>query len=245
MNNRLRAAGLLAGICLAGLAVAGCQQLPAAAPVADIANPAAPAVHATGSGEKEQTVAGASPTREAMFEGTVVSINPDRRLVTFRLDDGKTVRLKVGQGAGALTPIRKGDRAAFSLRETVEVIQDASFHPRTGHLVDRPSPGSTAEREEYNAYFHRSPTGHHAVNWSEVIDIPARVAGVDTQSRLLKLKTYDGRLIEVRPETSNNRMDFATFKLGEPVVARFRELDDIRVVEATPDSANHTLPSQP
>lgn len=246
MHNRVKAAGLLGGLWLTGLAVTGCQRLPAA-PEADTAKPAAaaPAVAATGAGDQEPTVTGANPTREARFEGTVVLINPDRRQVTFRLDDDKTVRLQVGKDAGALTPIKTGDRVAFSLRETVEIIQDASFHPQTGHLFDRPPPGSTAEREEYNAYFYRSPAGHHAVNWSEVIDIPARVADVGPQSRRLQLKTYDGRLIEVRPDSSSKPMDLATYKLGEPVVARFRELDAIRVIDIPPEPTNRTPPNQP
>lgn len=248
MNIRMKLADMLGALLLAGMTVPGCQRQstpPDAAPV----NPSAvaPTVPSTRPGPSAAAPATATPTRETRFEGTVMLINRDRRQVTFRLDDGKTVRLNVGKGAGALTTIKKGDRAAFSLRETVEVVQDASFHPESGHLVDRAPPGSMAEREQYNTYFNRSPAGHHEVNWSEVIEIPARVVGLEPGSRLLKLKTYDGRLIEVRPDSGNGDIkDFAMLKIGEPVVARFRELDDIRVLETSAaGQVNPTPPTQP
>jgi len=227
--------GILGGLLLTGLLLPGCRNLSnpqvdaPEKPIA-VANPMASSVTAATTDRSDEV---GSPTREARFEGKVQSINRDRRQVTFRLDDGKAVRLKVGAQAGDFNRLEVGDRAEFRLRETVEILQDTYFHPETGHLVNRAPPGGMAEREQYNTYYQRPPTGHHEVNWSEVIEIPARVFSVDPASRLLKLLTYDGRLLEVKTSvTGNAGKEMEPFGIGKPVVARFRELDSIKVIDS-------------
>jgi len=56
---------------------------------------------------------------------------------------------------------------------------------------------------------------------------------VDPASRLLKLLTYDGRLLEVKTSvTGNAGKEMEPFGIGKPVVARFRELDSIKVIDS-------------
>jgi hypothetical protein len=166
----------------------------------------------------------------AIFEGTLQATHRDRRQVTILLDDGKQVRVKVGKGGGDFTSLKPGNRVSFKLHESVEIVQDTSFHPETGHIVERFPPGSMAERELYNSYYNRPPTGHHAVNGSEIIEVPAKVASVDPNSRTISLVTYDHRHFTVH--VSDTRVDLSGLETGEPVVARFREVDELDVIHS-------------
>ncbi|HUL14310.1 MAG TPA: hypothetical protein VLU73_19330 [Methylococcaceae bacterium] len=181
--------------------------------------------------QKETADTGVNETvRMAIFEGTLQATHRDRRQVTILLDDGKQVRVKVGKGGGDFTSLKPGNRVSFKLHESVEIVQDTSFHPETGHIVERFPPGSMAERELYNSYYNRPPTGHHAVNGSEIIEVPAKVASVDPNSRTISLVTYDHRHFTVH--VSDTRVDLSGLETGEPVVARFREVDELDVIHS-------------
>ncbi|WP_139558879.1 hypothetical protein [Methylotetracoccus oryzae] len=153
-------------------------------------------------------------------------MNRVSRQATLLLDDGKVlVKVDVGKGAGDLGALTPGSQVSFTLREPVSITRDHFFHPETGHIVNRYPPGSMSERELTSSYHSRSPTGHHGSHWAKTIDVPAKVVSVDADARVVQLGTYDGRHFAIK--VSNPRVNLADLSAGEPVVAHFKEIDEL------------------
>ncbi|MDF9393621.1 MULTISPECIES: hypothetical protein [Methylococcus] len=227
---------LIACLLSAGLGLTGCAE-----PPPKPATSAYPAALPTAAARDDTARTLPAPTgksapkpaliRARAFEGTVKAIHPADRQVVFLLADGKRVTVKVGPPAGSLADLRVGDLATFELAETVEIVTNDNHHPETGEIVMHPVPGSMQEREYFNPYYHRdglSAAKRHELYWSGIIEIPAWVVSSDPQSRLITLKSREGRVFSVRMAPEAGRLD--EYEPGEAVVARFKEVDDITVI---------------
>lgn len=221
---------------IGSVALAGCAESPRKA--APDARPAPlPAEAQTGNGTAGAHPAGPETTatlpvqtRMSAFEGTVKAIHHSSRRVTFLLADGKRATVKVAAQAGNLGDLHVGDLARFELAETVEIVRN-HFHPESGMIVMEHIAGSTKEREGYNAYYDRDVHAsgkHNELSWSETIEIPARVVSFDPGSGTITLKSLEGRVFSVH--MAEEARNLGEYKPGETVMARFKEVDDITVI---------------
>ncbi|QXP88728.1 hypothetical protein [Methylococcus capsulatus] len=228
--------GPIACLLSAGFGVIGCTE-PSPKPAAS-EYPAALPTTAAGDDTARPLSAGTGKSapkpaliRARAFEGTVKAIHPAVRQVVFLLADGKRVTVTVSPRAGSLADLRVGDLVTFELAETVEIVRNDDHHPETGEIVMHPVPGSMQEREYFNPYYHRdgmSAAKRHESHWSGIIEIPSWVVSYDSQSRLITLKSREGRVFSVRVAPEAGKPD--EYAPGEAVVARFKEVEDVTVI---------------
>lgn len=214
------------------LALSGCQHpaIPAQVINASVPTGAAKPVIAAGSGQ-DQRDAGLSPVTLRLEEvtGTLKSIDRRGDRIIVRLDDGKLARMRLAGVSRQPVSAQPGQRIGLSLRESVEIVRGQYFHAVTGHIVAREAPGSAGERENYNTYYNRAPTGHHGAQWVEVMDIPAQVVETYPERAEIRLITRRGREFTVR--VSDPRFGVRDLIPHEPVVVRFREVDEIHPLD--------------
>ena len=161
--------------------------------------------------------------------GTLQSIDQRGNRLIMLMDDGKLIRVKLSDLSKKDSMLRSGQRIGFSLKESVEVIRNQYQHAVKGHAVAREAPGSSGERENYNSYYNRGPTGHHGRRWVEVMDVPARVVEVYPQRSEILLITQRGRKFMVK--IYNDSLDMSEIRPDESVIARFKEIDEIYILD--------------
>lgn len=171
------------------------------------------------------------PVTTRLEEVTGILKSIDRRGNRFivQMDNGKLLRLKLSGLPNKSLAVRVDQRVGFSLQESVEILRNQYLHPVNGQAVAREPPGSGGERENYNSYYNRAPTGHHGTQWVEVMDIPAKVVKLYPERSEIRLLTQRGRQFTVR--VSDPSIDLSKVMPNESVIARFREIDEIYPIE--------------
>jgi hypothetical protein len=177
----------------------------------------------------EEALPGPVITRLEEVTGILKTIDRRGNRFVVQMDNGKLLRLKVSGLSKSGVTVQTGQRIGFSLRESVEVIRNQYIHAADGQAVAREAPGSSGERENYNSYYNRPPTGHHGTQWVEVLDIPARVVQTYPERSEIGLVTRQGRQLTVR--ISDSRVDINKFSPNESVIVRFREADEIYPID--------------
>jgi hypothetical protein len=171
-----------------------------------------------------------SLTRMRAFEGKITAIDTSNKKVSFVLNDGQAVEVKITAEDVDLSSLRVGDRAEYELTETDEIIPLHLYRPGkssvTGFDVN-----SAKERDSYNAYFndeiHASAKSQDVI-WEQIIDIPGKIESVDASSRMVTIKSDEGRMLSIRAGSGVRNLN--EFSPGDKVVVRFTKLGDIKVL---------------
>ena len=224
---------LIGAVVFAQLVLSGCQTDRLPARVVSVQNmPVARTAVTPGSdGQNADSASAPGPviTRLEEVTGTLKAIDRRGNRIVVRMDNGKLLRLQLSGLPKSGVTVRTGQRIGISLRESVEIIRNRFMHAADGQAVAREAPGSSGERENYNSYYNRPPTGHHGTRWVEVLDIPARVVRTYPERSEIRLITQRGRQLTVK--VSDSRHDVGDIAPNESVIVRFREADEIYPIE--------------
>jgi hypothetical protein len=189
----------------------------------------------TSSSEGKKSIDGKDSFKQSVtirIEGVVGILKAiDKRgdRIIVQMDNGKLLRLKMTGLSKSHLTIKTGQRISFSMHESVEIIRNRFLHGVDGSSVAREAPGSSGERENYNSYYNRGPTGHHGTQWVDVMDVPARVVDIDYNQSTVRLITQKGRAFTVQLSGANE--DINGILPNESVLVRFKEIDEINQID--------------
>lgn len=214
--------------------LSACQTERLPAKVINVSDPAA-AESSVNSGRalavksSSQAIPAPVTTRLEEVTGTLKTIDRRGNRIVVQMDNGKLLRLKVSGLVKKQLNVQPGQRIGFSLRESVEIIRNRYLHAVDGGIVAREAPGSSGERENYNSYYNRAPNAHHGSHWEEDMNIPATVVQTYPDRSEIRLVTKAGRQFTVKVSDGQTRVDNVT--PDEPVIVRFREVDEIHLID--------------
>lgn len=121
-----------------------------------------------------------------VIQGTVESIDRDKRMVTVKGEDGRTVAMRVGQGVRNFDNLKKGDQvtARFSEAFALAIAEGSDSDIRT--------------RVEADAARQAAPGGKPGMQAMERVTLVANVFEVDRQAGLVTLRGTSGDPFQVR-----------------------------------------------
>lgn len=204
MNSRIKTL-LLGGstAVLTGTLLMGCASKKPAEPPP--AAPAQPAAETTRPGAAEESV--------LTVTATVQAINKKKRVVTLKFPDGRTSKVTCGPEVRNFDQIQVGDDVTAEFRETVELF-----------IADQP----TEPDVQSGAVLKRAPKGSRPADvFVKAFELKATVEAIDYDTREVKLKGPEGKIIKVTAGPEVKRLN--EVKKGDTVVARYAKLFSIQV----------------
>ena len=198
--------GLLTVSLLSGCADSGSKDQPEAAAVAE---------PITASAAQEQVAAdkpGAIEGELVAISAKVKAINKKNRVVTLKYPDSKESKIKCGPEVRNFSQIRVGDDVTATFLESVELFV-------TG--ASKPSAERTTE-------VNRAPLGGKpGFSAIDAVEVKATVVAIDYQTREVKLKGPEGKIIKIKAGPEVKR--FNEVIKGDTVVARLTRATSIEV----------------
>lgn len=160
----------------------------------------------------EQAVTPAAEMPAAALAGattvtaTVEAIDLDTREVTLKGEDGKRVKLTVGEEARNLPQLKVGDVVTFEYYQLLAL----ALEPTTGVVREK------VERQEVG----RAPLGAKPAGYvQKTVDITGTVHAIDAKSRTVTLRGPERSLtLKVDKE-----VDLSKIEVGQTVLARYIE----------------------
>ena len=131
--------------------------------------------------------------------GTIEKLNPDKRLMTLKLDDGKKKTLKVDKSVKDLDKFRVGDRVQMSYTE--EIV-----------MMARPSDEGTAQVAKFGAVNIESEGDKPALVKVDTSVISGKIISIDAKKRRLTFEDPNGKKKTVK--LSRRIKDLDKFKPG-------------------------------
>ena len=142
----------------------------------------------------------------------VKAINKKNRVVTLKYPDGKESKIKCGPEVRNFAQIHVGDDVTATFMETVELFV-------TG--ASKPSADRTTEVKRARL---GSKPGFSAI---DAVEVKATVVAIDYQTREVKLKGPEGKIIKIKAGPEVKR--FNEVIKGNTVVARLTRATSIEV----------------
>jgi Cu/Ag efflux protein CusF len=142
----------------------------------------------------------------ASVTATVEAIDLDKRQVTLKGEDGKRVKLTVGEEARNLPQLQVGDLVTFDYYELLAV----GLEPASGGVRERIET-TEVERAPRGA----KPGGHY----QETVDITGTIQAIDAKHRTVTLKGPERTLTL----SLDKGVDLSGLKVGQTVLARYVE----------------------
>jgi hypothetical protein len=171
-----------------------------------------------GAGKQETGKPGIVVTDVSVAKATVDAIDYDKRTVTLKGPEGKTLTLKVDKNAKNFDQVKKGDQVTAQYYESIAVfVRKAGDQPSAAGLdtVQVAPPG-------------QKPAAI-AVNTAE---LTAKVEAIDYKKRTLTLKGPEGNTKTLKIDKSVKK--FKNIKQGDDVVVRLTEAVAISVQSPQP-----------
>lgn len=134
--------------------------------------------------------------------GTIEKLNPDKRLMTLKLDDGKKKTLKVDKSVKDLDKFRVGDRVQMSYTE--EIV-----------MMARPSDEGTAQVAKLGAVSIESEGDKPALVKVDTSVIGGKIISIDAKKRRLTFEDPNGKKKTVK--LSRRIKDLDKFKPGDSI----------------------------
>jgi hypothetical protein len=134
--------------------------------------------------------------------GVIEKVDPDKRVMTLKLDDGKKKTLKVDKSVKDLDKFRVGDRVQMSYTE--EII-----------MMAQPSDEDTAQMAKYGAVDVQSEGDNPVLVKVDTSVIKGKIISIDAKKRSLTFEGPDGRKKTVKLSRRVKNLD--KFKPGDAI----------------------------
>lgn len=179
--------------------------------VAVIAQAQAPSTDSPAAAVKDRP--GVVYVDRSSLAATVEAVDMDKRTVTLRGPDGKTVTLKAPPEVRNFDQIKTGDAVLAEFLDAVAVFVRTSDTP--------PDAGETGRVEV-------APRGEKpALAMADTVEVRARVEAIDHGTRTVTLRGPEGNVKSITVDPSVQRLD--QVKVGDEVVIRHTEAVAITV----------------
>lgn len=149
------------------------------------------------------------------IEATVEAIDREKRNVTLKGPDGKSVKIDIDEQVKNLPQVEVGDRVII---EYIEAVSIQVFAP--GEV----EPGATAVSASESAKPGEKPAGVAM----EAVTIVATIEAINQEEQTATLKTADGESKTVKARNPDN---LEKVKVGDKVMITYTEAIGIKVTE--------------
>lgn len=167
------------------------------------------APHGMAQEEQESKKAPAMVISETnVVKATVEDVDLEKRQVTLKNDEGKQVKLKVGEAVRNLDKVKKGDKISAAYYKSAALSLNKAGE----------TPAEPAQKEAIIVSKKGERPGGLAVKTTEVT---ATVEEIDLPNREVTLKGPEGNTVELKVDDRVKNLD--QVKKGDQVVARFTE----------------------
>lgn len=203
----LVSAAIPLGLLCAGALISGCGNSNTGPMHSDA--PLAPTPHVAGDPPPRTLrppIAGALEVNAVQIVAEVTAVDVAKRVITFKLPDGKTEEIKAAKEMPNFDKVHVGDRVAARVS-----VETALFVRRDGE------PPSTQEADILGV---RVRGDRPAAVQSEAVEVTATVVSVDEKNQKLKLLFAGGREATV---DVHHAIDLSTVKPGDDIIARVSE----------------------
>jgi Cu/Ag efflux protein CusF len=148
--------------------------------------------------------------------GTVQKVDPDKRTMTIKLDNGKKKTLKVDKSVRDLEQFKPGDRVQESYTE--EIIA----------MAERSDEG-TAKLAKYGAVDVEPEGDKPALVKVDTSEITGKIVSIDPKKRRLKFEAPDGKARTLK--LSHKIKDLDRFRPGETINMAITDQLVVEIVE--------------
>lgn len=175
------------------------------------AQPAAP--QATAPAPQEENLPAKAAGELTVVTAKVDSIKKKDRIVVLKYPDGKKVHVKCGPEVRNFDQIRVGDDVTAEFLETAELFVVGPDNKPIGGQ---------------SAVVKRAPKGAKPAGIAvESVEIAATVEKIDYNSRMVTLKSPEGKIVKVKASPTIERLN--EVKPGDTIVARYTQALAIKV----------------
>lgn len=143
-----------------------------------------------------------------MVKATVEDVDLQKREVTLKNDEGKTVKMKVGDAVRNLDKVQKGDKISAAYYKSAAISLSKAGE----------TPAEPAQKEAIIVSKKGEKPGGLAVKTTQVT---ATVEEIDLPNREVTLRGPEGNTVELKVDDRVKNLD--QVKKGDQVVARYTE----------------------